>query len=177
MTKVYKIFAYGSLINQASLKKTVPEAREVIPVKAYGLQRVFNLASNYRFDDEHNCPICVLNLTESSPEAVLNGICFEMDEISLDNLLERERGYDFCQTSVQQYHDESCSFEAYYFRAHLFNHYQYLPNSRVQKHYLNLCLQGSQEFGADFISDFKSSTSFWGIECEKTLDAIWSGCY
>jgi cation transport regulator ChaC len=80
MKTVYKIFAYGSLINQASLKKTVPEARNIIPAKTYGLQRVFNLASNYRFDADCNSPVCVLNIAETDAASALNGTCFEMDE-------------------------------------------------------------------------------------------------
>ena len=177
MNKSYKIFGYGSLINQASLKKTVPEARNVVPAKTYGLQRTFNLASHYRFDSDHKSPICVLNIAEASPETALNGVCFDMDEVSLDNLLEREKGYDFCQIKVHHYNDDKQFFDAYYFRAHLFNQYKYLSNSHVQQHYLDICLQGSQAYGDDFISDFKNSTSFWGIDSKTKLDAIWSGNY
>ena len=177
MNKVYKIFAYGSLINQSSLRKTVPEARNIMPAKTYGLQRVFNLASNYRFDIEQNSPVCVLNIAEADAECVLNGTCFEMDDVSLENILQREKGYDFCKIKAHHYNDEGLAFEAYYFRAHQFTPYKYLSKSSVQHHYLNLCLQGSQEYGDDFIADFKSSTAFWGIESEQELTAIWSGSY
>jgi len=177
MNTVYKIFAYGSLINQASLRKTVPEARNIMPAKTYGLQRVFNLQSNYRFDPEYNSSVCVLNIAEANAECVLNGTCFEMDEVSLDNILEREKGYDFCKIKVHHYNDDVQAFEAYYFRAHQFTPYKYLSNSSVQRHYLNLCLQGSLAYGNDFHEDFKNSTAFWGIENEQELTAIWSGDY
>ncbi len=177
MQTVYKIFAYGSLINQVSLKSTVPEARNIVPAKTYGLQRVFNLASNYRFDADHDCPICVLNIVEAEESSVMNGVCFEIDQVSLDNLLAREKGHDFCQIKAHHYHNDEEEFDAYYFRAQQFTPYQYLPNSRVQQHYLDLCLQGSQEYGEAFISDFKSSTDFWGIESEQQRAAIWSGDY
>ena len=100
---------------------------------------------------------------------------FEMDELSLDNLLEREKGYDFCQ--IKAFHDDDQSFDAYYIRAHLFNPYQYLSNSEIQQHNLDLCLQGSQVYGDDFVSDFKSNTSFWGINNKNDLEDIWSGRY
>ncbi len=177
MKTVYKIFAYGSLINQISLKKTVLEARNIIPAKTYGLQRVFNLASTYRFDSEQNSPICVLNIAETDAESTLNGTCFEMDEVSLDNILQREKGYDFCKIKAHHYHDEKQTFDAYYFRAHQFSPYRYLANSSVQQHYLNLCLHGCMEYGDKFIEDFKNSTTFWGIESEHELTDIWSGSY
>jgi len=177
MKTVYKIFAYGSLINQASLKKTVPEARNIMPAKTYGLQRVFNLASTYRFEPKHNSPVCVLNIAETDAESALNGTCFEMDEVSLDNILQREKGYDFCKIKACHYDDEKQTFDAYYFRAHLFAPYKFLPKSSVQQHYLNLCLNGGSEYGDKFIEDFKRSTAFWGIESEHELAAIWSGDY
>ncbi len=175
--KIYKIFAYGSLINQPSLKKTVPEARNIIPAKTYGLQRVFNLASSYRYDAELNLPICVLNIAEVDAVNVLNGTCFEMDEDSLKRILEREKGYDFCKIMAYHYLDNDEVFEAYYFRAHQFIPYQYLSNSWVQHHYLNLCLQGCQEYGDSYVADFKNSTVFWGIDNAEELAAIWSGRY
>lgn len=177
MKTIYKIFAYGSLINQTSLKKTVIEARNIMPAKTYGLQRVFNLASTYRFDSEHNSPICVLNIAETDAEIALNGTCFEMDEVSLNNILQREKGYDFCKIKAHHYDDEKLIFDAYYFRAHRFEPYQYLSKSSVQQHYLNLCLKGSGVYGEKFIEDFKNSTTFWGIESEHELADIWSGSY
>ncbi len=177
MNTVYKIFAYGSLINQTSLKKTVPEARNTIPAKTYGLQRIFNLASSYRFDAGHNSPICVLNIAETNTDSTLNGTCFEMDEVSLDNILQREKGYDFCKIKAHHYHDENQTFDAYYFRAHPITPYKYLPKSSIQQHYLNLCLNGSSVYGEQFVEDFKNSTSFWGIESEHELATIWSGSY
>jgi cation transport regulator ChaC len=177
MKSVYKIFAYGSLINQASLKKTVPEARNTVPVKTYGLQRVFNLASHYRFDTERQSPVCVLNIDEADTECVMNGICFEMDEVSLDKLLEREKGYEFCRIKARHYYDEDQVFEAHYFRARQFTPYKYLSGSSAQQHYMNLCLDGSREHGENFVTDFKKSTSFWGIERDEEMNAIWQGNY
>ncbi|MGR9071483.1 MAG: gamma-glutamylcyclotransferase family protein [Gammaproteobacteria bacterium] len=173
----YKIFAYGSLIHQGSLKKTVPEARNIFPAKTRGLKRVFNLASTYRFDSVHKAPVCVLNVVAAEADAVMNGICFEMDETSMHNLLQRESGYHFRKIRACRYHDEEVRFDAYYFQGKEASPYQYLSKSTAQKHYLDLCLRGSEVFGKKFVEDFKSSTFFWNIDCELQQQAIWQGDY
>ncbi|MGR9044985.1 MAG: gamma-glutamylcyclotransferase family protein [Gammaproteobacteria bacterium] len=175
MSKTYKIFAYGSLINHASLTRTVPEARNIIPAKTFGLKRVFNLASTYRYDPVHRAPICVLNAEPAKPDIKMNGTCFEMDESSLQNLLEREKGYHFRPIEASHYHDEHDRFTAYYFTAKAFQPYRFLASSTEQRHYLNLCLSGSAVFGQQFIEDFKRSTTFWGVEHKEDRLAIWRG--
>ena len=175
MPKIYKIFAYGSLINHASLTRTVPEARNIIPAKTFGLKRVFNLASTYRYDPLHRAPICVLNAEPAAPDVPMNGTCFEMDESSLQRLLERESGYHFRPLEASHYHDESDRFTAHYFTAKGFQPYRYLASSTEQKHYLNLCLSGSNVYGQQFIEDFKQTTSFWGVDNEIDRQAIWQG--
>lgn len=171
----YKIFAYGSLINQASLKKTVPEARSIFPARAHGLQRVFNLASQHRYDADCQRPVCVVNAGDAAPDCSINGICFEMDETSLRNLLHREKGYQFRAIEIQHYHDHDQVCQAHFFQAQQFQPYRFLAGSSVQKHYLNLCLEGCAVFGQDFVDDFIASTSFWGIGTAAQQQTIWQG--
>ncbi len=172
---IYRIFAYGSLINQASLKKTVPEARAIFPAKAHGLQRVFNLASQHRYDADHQRPVCVVNAGDASPDSSINGTCFEMQESSLKNLLHRESGYQFRAIEVTHYLDRDRVYRAYFFQAQQFQPYRYLAGSSVQKHYLNLCLQGCAAIGPEFVEDFIASTSFWDIDTAVQKHAIWRG--
>jgi len=174
---IYRIFAYGSLINQASLKKTVPEARAIFPARAHGLQRVFNLASQHRYDSDHQRPICVVNAENAPSDSAINGTCFEMQECSLKNLLHRESGYQFRPIEVTHYHDREQVYRAYFFQARQFQLYRYLSGSSVQKHYLDLCLQGCAAIGADFVDDFIASTSFWNIDTAAQKRAIWRGEY
>ncbi|MGH8500610.1 MAG: gamma-glutamylcyclotransferase family protein, partial [Methylococcales bacterium] len=101
-----RIFAYGSLLNEASLRKTVPNATKLYPAKIVGFRRIFNLASHYRFCFEQQSPVCVLNLEEANSDSVLNGICFEMDASSFDALIGRERIYQMHEVTVYQYNDE-----------------------------------------------------------------------
>jgi hypothetical protein len=177
MTGIYTVFAYGSLIHQGSLARTVPNARNRIPVNVKGLKRQFNLASTYRYDYMQQAPVCVLNAETSEPEAILNGICFDLDERALDALLEREKGYDFCPVDARHFFDESLHINAYYFNAKNYPPYRYLSASKEQAHYLRICLQGCSEFGDAFVNAFKASTGFWGIDNDMDIDAIWQGAY
>ncbi len=172
---LYRIFAYGSLINQTSLKKTVPEARAIFPARAHGLRRVFNLASQHRYDADHQRPVCVVNAEDASPESTVNGACFEMRESSLKNLLHRESGYQFRPIEITHYHDRERVYQAYFFQARQFQPYRFLAGSSVQKHYLNLCLQGCAAIGQEFVDDFIASTAFWGIDTAAQKQAIWRG--
>lgn len=162
-------------MHNASLIRTVPKSLNIIPAKTYGLQRVFNLASSYRFDKHQQAPVCVLNAEPTDPGVVMNGTCFEMNAASLHDLLDREKGYDFREIDACHYHNDNDQFKAYYFTAASFKPYRYLSESTEQRHYLNLCLNGSAVFGKQFVADFKKSTSFWGLEAEVERDAIWQG--
>lgn len=177
MLKTYRIFAYGSLLHQRSLTRTVPDARNIIPAQIRGYKRVFNLASHNRYDDVSKQPVCVLNIETAEQENFMNGSCFDMQESSLQHLLQREHGYELCAIQAHHYHKPQQKFGAYIFHAKDFKPYSYLSNSSAQRHYMNLCLQGSQAFGPDFVDDFKRSTSFWGISCQKQQQAIWIGRY
>ena len=61
MTK--RIFGYGSLINISSLKETVLDVKEILPVTLRGFVRVFNTVSSTRFTQVGK-PVSVLNIEE-----------------------------------------------------------------------------------------------------------------
>ena len=175
MSKIYKVFAYGSLINRISLARTVPKASNIVPAKAFGLKRMFNLASTYRYDQRQQAPVCVLNAEAAAHDTVLNGTCFDIDAGELPALLERERGYLFKPLEVCHYHDESVRFSAYYFSAQDFPPYRFLASSPEQTHYLQVCLDGSTVYGPEFTEAFKRTTGFWDIDSNRDLQAIWRG--
>ena len=177
MSRKIKIFGYGSLVNESSLKRTVPGATNIFPAMLYGFRRVFNLASHHRICVELNAPVCVLNVEQCASEQVMNGTCFEMEAESFDALLERERIYSLHDVRVHHYYDEKDSHEAKLFWARKHEPYAYLSNSEEQNSYLNLCLQGCAVYGQRFIDDFKSSTSFWGMPMMDNQAKIWQGGY
>ncbi len=177
MTENKKIFAYGSLMNESSLRKTVPAASNVFPARVYGFKRVFDLASHYRYCSKQRVPVCVLNLVEQSQDVSINGICFEMDGNSFDALLSREQIYQLHKVNVFDYRDGNVEFSANLFWAKNYRPYQFLRGSEAQRHYLNLCLSGCSVYGEDFVQEFISSTSFWGLEPNVDSDDIWRGAY
>jgi cation transport regulator ChaC len=169
-----KIFAYGSLMNSRDLMRTVPEARNMIPVKLYGYKRVFNLESTYRFDPLTNIPICVLNIESSYSLDFVNGICFDMDYQSFDDLLEREKAYDLIEAVVYEYFDDSKNYEAYFFVSKDSEKYPYRLESDLQLDYLEICIEGCSDYGQEFLEDFKRSTHFFGVDSDKYENLIWN---
>lgn len=168
-----KIFAYGSLINESDLRRTVPEARNIIPAKLYGYKRVFDLVSTYRFDPQTGIPICVLNLHRASSSDFVNGISFEMDDSSFDDLLEREKAYELVESNIYDYYDSNIFCKANFFISIDYDPYSYLLDSELQQHYLSLCLQGCYKYGDNFIEDFKKTTFFFGVEYSQYQELIW----
>lgn len=170
-----RIFAYGSLLNERSLRKTVPHAINIYPAKVWGFKRVFNLASHERFCPAKQNPVCVLNLEQADSETALNGLCFEMDGSSFDALIRREQIYQMHEVTVSHYDDGRPNQFARLFWAKDHDLYRYLAGSDAQKHYLNLCIRGCEKFGTQFLNDFKTSTVFWGVNSEAKIQRIWRG--
>ena len=177
MAESIRIFAYGSLLNESSLRKTVPEARNVFPARVFGFKRVFNLASHYRYCSDRKAPICVLNLTAVSTDTAMNGICFEMDHRSFDALIGREQIYEMHDVEIVEYHNPASVHAAKLFWAKHHQPYRYLQDSEAQWHYLNLCLTGCMAYGQQFVDEFKVTTEYWGIESGNDEDRIWRGVY
>jgi gamma-glutamylcyclotransferase (GGCT)/AIG2-like uncharacterized protein YtfP len=168
-----KIFAYGSLMNNNDLSRTVPEARNMFPVKLYGYKRVFDLESTYRFDPLTSLPICVLNLEKTSPFDCVNGICFDMDDQSFEDLLEREKAYSLLETTVYDYFGSE-QYKSYCFISMNYEKYPYQLESELQLRYLKICVEGCNIYGKNFFDDFVRSTHFFGVEIHKYDELIWS---
>jgi len=177
MAGIIRIFAYGSLLNDSSLRKTVPEAGNVFPARVFGFKRVFNLASHYRYCSDRRVPVCVLNLTAVSTDAAINGVCFEMNHRSFDALISREQIYEMHDVEVVEYHNSASVHAAKLFWAKHRQSYKYLRDSAAQRHYMNLCLTGCEAYGQQFVDEFKVSTEFWGINSGHDEDRIWRGVY
>ena len=177
VTETIKIFAYGSLLNESSLRKTVPEARHVFPARVSGYKRIFNLASHYRYCSGRGKPVCVLNLAVASGQTTMNGVCFEMSYQSYDALISREKIYEIHDVQVADYSDSTIIHAAKLFWAKDFQPYSYLRGSEAQRHYLNLCLTGCGVYGQQFVEDFKMTTEFWNIESDQDKTKIWRGVY
>jgi cation transport regulator ChaC len=168
-----KIFAYGSLMNQRDLLRTVPDASNLTPARTYGYRRVFDLESTYRFDPETALPICVLNLEPANIDSYINGICFDMTQESFEELLEREKAYQLIEIDAFHY------FTGDHFRANCFvssdyKKYPYVISSELQLDYLRICAEGCSTFGEAFLTEFKRTTSFHGISEDDYYTCIWN---
>lgn len=156
MIKTYRVFGYGSLLNENSLKKTVPNASNIKPVILRGFIRVFN-AKCGRICNCKNTNVAALNIEKSEINDFINGIVFEMDELHFDELLKREEGYELIEIDIESYEGER--FRAVTFRyPHFEAEYDFLFDSEVQMSYYNLCLDGAKSFGDDFYRDFLETT-------------------
>lgn len=169
-----KIFAYGSLMNDNDLRRTVPDAKNIFPVKLHGYRRVFNLESTYRFDSVTGIPICALNLETVSSSDFVNGTCFDMDHDSFDSLLEREKAYDLVEETVYDYFDNNTKYKALFFMSTRNNNYPYQIKSELQADYLKICVESCYKYGEDFLDEFKRSTHFLGIDNTQYEKLIWS---
>lgn len=169
---VVTIFSYGSLMDDKDLRRTVPDATNITPCIVYGYKRVFDFTSTYRFTRTKK-PVCVLNLKKVADTYALNGICFDMDKSSFDELLEREDTYDLVKVKSYYYENQLKYKDAYFFITSNYPKYKYLLDSETQDDYLHICLRGASQYGKDFLQDFKETTEFYGIEESDYSDKVW----
>lgn len=156
MKKKVKIFGYGSLLCEESLLRTAPCAVDIIPCKLFGFFRIFN-AKCSRFCEVNGKNVAALNIEKSEYNQYLNGICFEVNQEDLDSLIQREQGYELIKIDLVDYNNNQ--FTAFTFRyPHFEAEFEYLFNSKPQKDYLNLCYQGAQSFGEQFLREFLETT-------------------
>lgn len=142
-------FGYGSLINEISLRKTVPSAKILGLAILKGYRRYFGIPSTSRLSQGNS--ISVLNI-EKSENFLVNGICFEVDE--KEKLLQREKGYELVEILVQC---QGKTVKAFTFISQK-EPKDFLRNNRVQKEYLDICLEGGKEISNDFYEDFLENT-------------------
>ena len=164
--KPVRIFGYGSLLSENSLRGTVPSARNIKPVRLYGFVRVFNFPGSTRVCEQSGVPIAVLNVEKSEWNQCINGIVFEMDEEDLDKLITREQGYELVQVEVEDYHNKNNKMKAHFFRTPHYEAYPYQFESEEQRCYLDLCFEGCEVFGEEFLEEFVKTTYI----DDKTMD-------
>jgi cation transport regulator ChaC len=164
-TKKIKIFAYGSLMFEDSLKKTAPYATIISPVTLHGFVRVFNFPSPYRMSELDGTPCSVLNIDKSDLKHQLCGVLFEMTQESFSEMMTREEGYELVQVEVEDFHNPNTRYKAYTFRALHYDAHDYQMGSDKQHEYLDWCLQGAKKYGEDFYNNFLETTHIG----EKTI--------
>lgn len=162
MSKVYRYFGYGSLINTESLLATVPDARNVRPGYIKGFRRDFSIWDPIGWTqtnlDVAGEPFCGLDvMRESNQEARVNGVVFELSEGSLSALIEREREYEVIQTLAYDYDSSEEIGVCYLFSAGK-NNGNFLFKSPAQIRYLEVCVNSCDKYGEKFKNEFEETT-------------------
>lgn len=153
--------AQGTLINKHSIGQTIGRAALHGPVIAFGVRRIFNFAleeENYIEHDGrysrsvHPSHRATLNILKTgSAEDKVNGILFSADSDDIDQLAEREYGYDILPVMYEQSGARS---EAYMFIARqdskIIGH-RVLDDILPNESSLSICLTGAATYGAAFL--------------------------
>jgi hypothetical protein len=84
------MIGYGSLIDEASRRRTVPHAIDATPIALAGYRRTWG----HRVDAVGYVGATTFLTVVPDAAASLNGVVFEMPEDRLEELDARERGYD-----------------------------------------------------------------------------------
>ena len=148
------IFGYGSLINNKSLKKTLPKAEIIDTGILRGYKRVFGTKSTNRLT-KNNRSISVLNI-EKNPKYYLNGVIIEINENDQKDLGERESAYERKELKVIT--DKNQELNALVFIDNSGITLPYLKDEPIQKNYLNVCLKGAKSHGEKFHKEFLETT-------------------
>lgn len=147
------IFAYGSLINKKSLKKSAPKSKIIGPAILTGHIRIFEIPSGNRFT-KNKKSISVLNLKKSkNKNSIVNGICFKINE--KENLLKRENKYQLKKVNIST---QKGKMNAFTFISKEKNKQNFLYQDSVQKKYLKICKNGAKKIGPTFYKLFLKTT-------------------
>jgi gamma-glutamylcyclotransferase (GGCT)/AIG2-like uncharacterized protein YtfP len=157
-----KIFGYGSLMNENSLKKTVPDAHIIGTDTLKGYRRHFDFKSPYRKNEDTGIFSSVLNISTDS-SCSITGVLIELSEEKHEELLNREQGYE--SLGIELISGEM----AYTFIACDYDPYKYIFNDEVQSEYLNLCISAATKYG--FLNNFLEST-FIGKQSIHSLGLV-----
>jgi len=184
--------AQGTLINKHSIGQTIGHTILHGPVVAFGVRRIFNFAledQNYKerggrysrsVDPNRRATLNILRT--GNAEDKINGILFSADAEDIDDLAEREYGYDLLPVVYKR---AGARLEAYMFIAR--------PDSKTIGHRvlddilpnessLSICLTGASTYGPDFLRMWIESCllasktpliddPYYAALIEKTLDS------
>lgn len=152
-------------MNQNSLKKTFNEFKVVGLDSLEGYYRIFNFKSPYRHNKETGEYSSVLNLNEHANTSI-SGIIIEIPQKQIDELMNRERGYDCVEVMLNS--EE----KAHTFLARENDIYNYVFEDPVQKEYLDMCLSACRDYGDEIYKNFITTTFLReGLSVEEYLNS------
>jgi cation transport regulator ChaC len=155
------IFGYGSLLNIHSVHRHAPGVKELRAVYIKGFRRSFSLRdegyTTYEMDVA-GISYCGLNVQPSSePGARVNGVVFEVDDVGLQAMLEREHEYETPLVSAYDFETDELVGKCIVFTTDVSNaHYEF--SNPAQQRYLDIALAGAKSFGEKFYEEFTRTT-------------------
>lgn len=153
--------AQGTLINKHSIGQTVGGAKLHGPVIASGVKRIFNFAledNNYSehggrytrsLNPTHRATLNILSTGNAQDK--VNGILFSAEARDIDNLAEREYGYDLLPVECEK---ASTLSVAYMFIARQDSKtigHRVLDDILPNESSLSICMKGAATYGAPFL--------------------------
>ena len=160
--KTKLVFGFGSLINTASLLVTSPHASDIRPAYVKGFRRDFSVWAKGGWSttnlDLAGIPFCALDIQEDSDaKARVNGTVFTVNENDFLKLKDRECEYKLTETVVYDFKNDEPIGKCLVFSA-CKNNGSYDVKSPAQIRYLEICLEGTKQYGEDFYQMFLDTT-------------------
>jgi hypothetical protein len=153
------LIVYGSLINESELVKGGFSVDSTSPVIVQGFKRIFRQEPSWRADQGEER--AVLNAVRSQQHWLNGLLIWGLDDGFFIDLDEREKGYErigVASSSLRRY-------DSSYTSPIPQNIYIYTGDEDKQsdsilpnESYLRTCLEGAEQWGEDFYSDFLHST-------------------
>jgi hypothetical protein len=152
---VYRVFGYGSLINQESLSETLQKHVFCSPAVLPGYKRLFE-SNCWQRRSANNTPVSALNIRECD-DCYVNGVVFDVDEEQYELLKRRECNYKTIQATVSDWHTKQ-SFEVVTFMDEPSGIFDFVRGDPEQHDYLTICISGAKKYGDQFLQNFVDST-------------------
>lgn len=147
MSKTFRVFLYDHLMNSLKTEGSFPGYSITFPATLFGFTRVFNVEDG---------GISRLNLEKDEINQSVNGLCIDVSESVFQDYLEGNLGLEMVEVEVKHFEKDEVS-KALFFRVPKDTAFPF-QHTAQQERYLQLCLDACQEFGNDFVTEFKKTT-------------------
>lgn len=169
------IFGYGSLLQLESLNATVTSAKNLRPVYIRGFRREFTLWDSIGWTETNldlaGIPFCGVDVRPANDKnSLVNGVVFEVSEADLPALLEREKEYELIEVTAYDFTTHKPVGTCMVFSANKQTG-EYDFNSAAQKRYLDVCLEGAEQYSKGFYDMF-CDTTYIGDKKIKEIEGL-----
>lgn len=154
------LIVYGSLINESELIQGGFSIDRTCPVIIQGFKRIFRQEPSWRRSDLGK-ERAVLNAVRSQPHWLNGLLVWGLDDGFFTDLDEREKGYERIEvepSSLRRYDSSRTAPIAQNIYIYTGDVDKQSDSILPNESYLHTCLEGAEQWGRDFYSDFLLST-------------------